>query len=202
MSCRSWPAGEIGGVLVEGLDEGLDGVDFFFLEIGFAALGTDPGGNGVEGDMTARTVEVEGSGAALHPALATDAFHFFNLLLRSLVHRTSSSPAAAFGAGHGADTAPSSRRRPAPKLECPTMFPLLYSTFSAHIFQSPGGAEEGAVSFEALEPEFQDPLKPGNRGRTGGCNTNFSLKKDWPGIQPVLPTPIGAAAAFFFPLFS
>ena len=75
------------------LDSGnklLDGIDFFFFEVDFAALATDPCRNFVESDVTPPAVSVKRGMTSLHFTLAVDAFHFLTLTVKSFDHSSES----------------------------------------------------------------------------------------------------------------
>lgn len=50
-------------------------MDFAFLEVGLSALAADPGGHGVQGQMVAFAIDVEGCGCPLHRRFAMHALH-------------------------------------------------------------------------------------------------------------------------------
>jgi hypothetical protein len=64
----------------------LDGIDFFFFEVGLATLTTHPGRDLVERNVKAPAVYMKRCMASFHFALTMDASNFFTLTVKSCDH--------------------------------------------------------------------------------------------------------------------
>jgi hypothetical protein len=74
------------GLLFDGPDQILNRFYFRLFEEGLPTLFADPGWDVIEREMAPLPINVQRRGSSLHAAAIMNAFHFFNLTLKSADH--------------------------------------------------------------------------------------------------------------------